>query len=208
MPNVTQESARALIRGLSNTENYPFHVEGEDRLAGVLVDSCAGVTHAKFVIAEFDEAERCPTVESLRTAARRLAEVCECGKAKWQHRDGTACRMFQEADNDGFTKTATGYAKFRESVPMIPGVPWEVALQVQSLKIGIRPRSKENPLSDDEKFPEACAAIRAGREPDYKVLEDRMRELFPWMWRGGVVRGFNPGTTDRLKQLDYFAQKA
>lgn len=204
---IDEEVALSITRKLSGTENYPFHPEGEAHLAAVLAKHCAGVTHARLVIEEFDEAERCPTVEALRAAARRLAEVCECGKAKWAHREGSACKRFSgnPVDDDGLTKTPTGYAKFRESVPVIPGVPWEVCLQVQSLKIGIRPASKERARGDEECFPEACAAIRAGREPDYKLLEAQMRALFPWMWKGGSGSLVRAGASDRLKQLDYFA---
>ena len=177
-------------------------------MARVLIENCAGATHAQLVIDEFDSAERFPTPEALRAACLRLAEVCECGKAKWQHRDGGACRRFSgnPVEDDGLTKTAAGYAKFKESVPTIPGVPWEVALQVQSLKIGIRPASKDRARGDEECFLEACAAIRAGRQPDYKLLEARMRALFPWMWKGGSGSLVRAGASDRLKQLDGFAR--
>lgn len=196
--NLTPDAALALIRGLSNTENYPFHVEGEERLARVLVEHTAGVIHARLVIEEFDEAETCPTPAALRAAADRLAEVCECGKAKWQHREGSACGRFAgKPEDDGWTKTAAGYAKFRESVPLIDGVPWEVCLQVQSLKIGFLP-------GDTEKYPEACAAIRAGREPDYQLLQEQMNKLFPWLRIGAAGAKharMSAGTGDRLKQV-------
>jgi hypothetical protein len=176
-PNLTADVALSIFRGLAGCKDYPFHLEGEKRRAGVLIEFCESVTHARQVIEEFDSAEDCPTVEAIRSAAKRLAEVCECGKAKWAHREGGACRRFAAApgeDDDQWQKSPEGYSKFRQSVPMIPGVPWEVALQVQSLKIGIRP-------GDGDKFPEAVAAIYAGRPIDYKILESQMRALFPNM---------------------------
>jgi hypothetical protein len=126
-PFLTVDVAISKIRQLSSTENYPFHPEGEARLARVLVESCGGPTHAQLVIDEFDEAEKCPTPDSLRATARRLGEICECGKAKGAHRAGDGCRRFSgaPADDDKWTKTAGGFAKFRQSVPRVPGVPWE-----------------------------------------------------------------------------------
>lgn len=199
MPNLDNEVAVSFIRRLSNTENYPFHPEGEVHLAEVLQNHCDGATHARYVIDEFDEVTTCPSVAMLRDAANRLGEVCECGKAKWQHRDRGACARFagRSEDDDGLTKTPTGYANFRESVPMIPGVPWEVCLQVASIRIG--PREHELEI-----YPEACAAIRAGREPDYKLLEEQMNKRFPWMRIGSAGAKHarvSAGTGDRLKQV-------
>lgn len=201
MPNLMPELALSIFRSLAGCKDYPFHVEGEKRRAAVLMD-CEGVSHARQTIAEFDAAEDCPTVEAIRSAAKRLAEVCECGKAKWQHRDGVACQRFNgKTGSEEWTKTAGGYTKFRESIPMVEGVPWEVCLQAQSLKIGILPRSKERPRGDEEMFPEACAAIRAGREPDYKLLESQMRALFPRMWRSGG-RLASATVADRIADTD------
>ncbi len=189
--NLNPDVALSIFRGLAGCKDYPFHVEGEMRRAAVLVENCASVAHARAVISEFDEAPDCPTVEALRAAAKRLAEVCRCGKAKWAHREPGACRAFSGApsEDEGWTKTAAGYTKFRQTVPPIPGVAWEVALQVQSLKISIRP-------GDDEKYPEACASVRAGRDPDYRLLESQMRALYPHMWKGS--KGLNTSSAKNV----------
>jgi len=201
--NLTPEVALSIFRSMAGCKDYPFHVEGEKARAVVLIENCAGVSHARQTIAEFDDAEDCPTREAIRSAAKRLAEVCECGKAKWQHRDGVACKMFNtRTGSDEWIKGGDGgFSKFRDSIPMVEGVPWEVCLQAQSLKISIRPKSQTKAYDDEEAFPEACAAIRAGREPDYKLLEAQMRRLFPRMWRGS--RSVGAGTVaDRIADVD------
>lgn len=198
----------AKIRQLSMTENYPFHPEGEGKLARVLIETTDGPTHAQLVVDEFDEAEKCPTVEALRSAARRLAEICECGKPKWAHREPGACKRFTAAqEGEGLTKTAGGYAKFRQSVPMIPGVPWEVALQVETIRINLGMRGSppsQDAAIDYKRYPEAVDAIRAGREPDYKLLESQMHALFPRVYRRSREsrRDFVTLTSERLRDMD------
>jgi hypothetical protein len=226
LPNLDDEIAISFIRRLSSTENYPFHPEGEVHLAEVLQKHCDGPTHARYVIDEFDEVTTCPSVAMLRDAANRLGEVCQCGKKKWQHRDKGACARFagQPAEDDGLMKTATGYAKFRESVPVVSGVPWEVCLQAETtcINLGLRgsvggrkvehgrvidfEAERQMRLQQDEqRFPELVRDLRAGQEPDYKLLESQMRALFPHMWKGGSGSLVRAGASDRLKQLDYFA---
>lgn len=206
--NIDPDVALSIIRKLSGTENYPFHPEGEAHLAEVLLKNCAGVSHARLVIEEFDEAERCPTVEALRAAARRLAEVCECGKAKWQHREGGACRRFSAnplPEDDELTKTPTGYTKFRQSVPLVSGVPWEVCLQVESMRIDMgtkgSPPDNERLIRDYEHYPEAMESLRLGQEPDYKLLEAQMRARHPHMWKGSRKLA-EVLTADRLASID------
>lgn len=204
---VTADVAMSKIRQLSSTENFPFHPEGEARLARVLIENCAGVTHAQQVIDEFDEAEKCPTVEALRAAARRLAEVCECGKAKWQHREGVACKRFNSAAPDEWKKTEGGYSKFRQSVPLVPGVPWEVCLQVETIRIHLGKRGTPQSSSiatDYERFPQAVEALGSDRDPDYVLLESQMKALFPKVYRRSKEsrRDFATLATDRLKDLE------
>lgn len=207
--NVTPDVALTIIRGLAGAKDYPFHVEGEKRRAAVLVECCDGVAHARQVIEDFDSAEDCPTVDALRGAARRLGEICACGKPKWAHRDGGGCRMFNQApaEDEGWTKTAGGFAKFRQSVPMIAGVPLEVALQVETIRIHMGKRGTPPNIQDwrvcQERFPEAVAAIERGVEPDYKLVEAQMRALFPKVFkRSKSEQGQLRTVSDRIADMD------
>ena len=202
--------AIGIFRGLSGCRNYPKE-EGEARRAKILQDLCDGPTHAKLVIAEFDDAEDCPTPEALRCAALRLAEMCVCGKPKWQHREGTAaCSGFSTPTGaEKWEKTAEGYSMVRQSVPMIPGVTWVVALQVETIRIDLGHRSLPADHArlqlDMKRFPEATTALYEKREPDYALLESQMRKLFPWMWKRATGSSSSEElrtVSDRLRDID------
>lgn len=212
MPDaISPDVALSILRGLAGVKDYPFHVEGEKRRAAVLIECCESVGHARQVIEEFDAAEdfNCVTGDALRSAAKRLAEVCECGKAKWAHREGDACRRFAgaETEEEKLVKAPTGYSQFKDSIEMIPGVPWGVALQVEAIRIHLGHRSiprDEPKLSiDTQRYPEATQALYERREPDYKVLEAQMRALNPHMWKGSKRLGGEVRTvTERIAQIE------
>jgi len=207
MSNLSDPVALATIRRLSGTENYPFHLEGEIRLAGVLAANTASVEHARAVVDEFD-GERCPSAEALRSMALRMAEKCRCGRALWQHRGPLPdCARFYGTGSSQETVVPADFtpedtAK-RLSVPMLPGVPWFVSLQIECLYIAGRTGKSDYMPTYERDYPEALSAARRGSTIDASYVERRMRELLPHMFRLPANR--IPGLStieERLKQLD------
>lgn len=210
-PTLSSTVALSIIRGLAGIKDYPIHLEAEKRRADVLMECCESVSHARLVIEEFDAAEdfHAVTGDSIRSAAKRLAEVCQCGKAKWAHREGGACKRFgaAPAEDEEWTKTPTGYTQFRQSVPMVPGVRWEVCLQVEAMRIAMglkgTPPDDKRLILDYERFPDAMESLRLGQEPDYKLLESQMRVAFPLMWKGAKHRlSLDVLTTERIAGIE------
>ena len=72
MSALVPETAVALIRMLSGSPGYPFHAEGEARMAEVLMECTVSMDHARKVIDEFDA--DFPTIEQLRNTTFRLKE--------------------------------------------------------------------------------------------------------------------------------------
>jgi len=183
--------ALSIVRGLSGTENYPFHVEGEARLAEVLMKSCASVEHARAVVNEFD-GDHCPSVEALRLSALRLTEKCQCGRPFWAHRDNPNCKRFRaESKTDEAMippPVELGHGGMRDSVPVIPGVPMCVCLQIECLRIAARSGQSEFMPIYERDYPEAVYDARRGVHPDPAYVERRMRELKPHMFT--AVKGF------------------
>lgn len=179
---LTEVVAQSLIRTLAGAPGYPFHVEGEARVAHVLMECALSVEHARAVVEEF-EADF-PTMEQIRSVAYRLrskfdpaAKVAETEKRKHETEDRAALKGL------------------RDSVPLIAGVRWEICLQIQCLRIAIQEGYKDQAyyLQCVKEFPEAMALIRAGQDPDPVVVEKQYRVLHP-MWR--------PGGMQAMKMLD------
>ena len=110
--------ALSIIRGLSGMEGFPFHEEGQKRYAGVLIECCIEVSHARAVIAEY-EGDTCPSLESLRTTALRLNEKCGCGIPLWNHAE-RGCQQFSPVSDDEWkenrpsdTEMKAGWKVFR-----------------------------------------------------------------------------------------------
>jgi hypothetical protein len=186
--DLTPEVALSIVRGLSGTENYPFHLEGEKRLAGVLVQFTSGVGHARAVVEEFD-GDTCPSVESLRTAALRLGEKCRCGFGRWAH-PLEKCARFLTVD-DGFPQAGAVLETVKQQIPMIPNIPWEVSLRIWCIRLAVSEQRKDPGYFEETAryFPEAVKDVRAGFDPDPEIVLKRMIEKAPWAFKGMTITG-------------------
>ncbi len=72
MSAIDHRLAYTLVRQWSGLPGYPFHVEGESRLANTLVECSISVDHARALVANFEE--KCPTPRDLKDAAFALRE--------------------------------------------------------------------------------------------------------------------------------------
>lgn len=183
--SISAMEALSLIRSLDGSPGYPFHEEGEARMAAILAASVANGKHAHAVIEEFDNGF--PTAEQVKAAARRMGEKCQCGFSRYEHAEN-GCKSFVAVDQDDFftnTKrdTSKEWRQFKNSVPLVDGVRWEVCLQVETIRIdlGMRgtPPDPQRIAADERDFPEAVAAIRAGREPNYKQIDSILAARIP-----------------------------
>ena len=167
-PVLSPQLATALIRGLSGSPGYPFHAEGESRAAAVLMDCSISVEHARAIIEEF-EADF-PSLEQLRSTAYRLRVKFD-PKAK-EEEAATRERERQERN---------ALKGLRESVPLIPGVRWEICLQIQCLRIAVSEAFKDQAyyMQCCKEYPEAMADIREKRDPDPAIVERRYLALHP-----------------------------
>lgn len=188
-PVLMMETAIGLIRRFSGMKGFPKYDEGEQALAEVLVFHTEGVNHAGAAVAEFDDRD-CPTVSELRSAAIRLGEKCKCGSGRWAH-PRPNCQRFFSVDDEDFPPPAKILNQVKQFVPLLPGVPWEVCLQVQCLRIYVRdPRSDMGKGPEYERwFSEALKDIRAGLDPDYGLVTKRMAEKAPHAFRGLAIPG-------------------
>lgn len=183
---VTEAVALTLVRMLAGAPGYPFHPEGEIRTANVLAECSVSVDHARAVMEEFDA--EFPTLEQIRNVAYRLREKFDPEVRKRERE-----RSQQEKSDREALKT---YAK--RFVPDIPGVPWEIALQIQCLRIAHQEGPKDQAYLDAalRDFPEAMRDIRAGREPNPVYVERRYRELWP-----GVLSAKGTGVLAAMERL-------
>lgn len=185
---ISVDKALSCIRSLDGSPGYPFHHEAEVRMAEVLSHEAESEAHAEAIIAEFDNGF--PTAAQIKAAAKDLAEKCQCGVARYEHHK-RGCRSFATVDE--FAPSETDRNAFNDfkhnAVPMIPGVRWEVCLQIETIKInlGLRsiPPSPAEISRNERDFREAVAAIRAGREPDPQPIEAVLKKRIP---------GWNTGT--------------
>lgn len=207
-PILTKVAAVSIIRRLSGTRGYPFREEGEERMAEVLMQFTAGVTHAQAAVDEYD-GETCPTVEALRATCKRLAEPCRnCHTPMWAH-GFRGCKRYLSpesaplVDDRGIMDAAEKIAREKLMVPMIPGVRWEICLQIQCLRIAVEEAYKDQEyyLKACREYPEAMADIRAKRDPDPKIVEKRYRELHPNVFMPAAGMG-------ALSALDAMAKQA
>jgi hypothetical protein len=150
-------------------------------VAGVLVECATSFGHAYAIINSFDT--NFPTAHELRKTAKELEEPCRCGITKWEHAQkgcdhwyGTQDRPYIVTDNTKADRKA--WSRTTDWVPQIPGVRWDVSLMVEDIYIalGLRdlPPDEVAIRKHEREFPEAVAAIRAGRQPDYKLVEEGM----------------------------------
>jgi hypothetical protein len=163
-----EPTAIALVRTLSGAPGYPFHPEGESRVAHVLMECSISVEHARAVVEEFES--DFPTMEQIRNTAYRLRSNFD------------AAAKAEEAEKREREKQDRAALKgLRDSVPLITGVRWEICLQIQCLRIAVQEayQDQEYYLKCQHEYPEAMAAIRAGRDPDPAIVERRYRELHP-----------------------------
>lgn len=189
LPILSDPMALMLIRKLSGSPGYPFHAEGESRFAEVLAQCSISVEHATAVIDEF-EADF-PTIEQLRLVAYRLRANFD-PKAKAEE---SASRERERQERN----TLKG---LRESVPLIPGVRWEICLQIQCLRIAVSEAFKDQAyyMQCCKEYPEAMADIREKRDPDPAIVERRYLALHP-----GI---FIPKGMGALKTLEAIASGA
>lgn len=167
-PIVTQEVALSFIRTLSGAPGYPFHAEGEGRAAQVLRECTLSVSHARAVVDEFET--DFPTLEQIRSVAFRLRENFGGKKP-----DPVPTHQQLEEAWRGL--------KDKLAVPEIPGRRWEVSLVVQCIRIALGQcggvSGRESLPEYERDFPEAVKALRAGREPDYALVEMKLATLIP-----------------------------
>jgi len=168
---VTLDVALAFIRGLSGAPGYPFHEEGEARAASILRDCSISVEHARAIMEEF-EADF-PTIQQIRATAYRLRPKFD-PKARAEEDENRKREAQERAALKGL----------HQSVPLIPGVRWEICLQIQCLRIATQEERLDPGFYQKAlvEFPEAMADIRAGLDPDPAVVETRYRALHP-AWR-------------------------
>lgn len=187
-PVLSAELALSYIRGFSGMEHYPFHLEGEKRLAAVLIQFAPAVGHARAVVEEFD-GDTCPSVEALRAMCIRMAEKCKCGRALWQHRDLADCKWFRAIDPDEIpdleksradAQASAALGSSRDWVPLIPGVRWDVCLKMQCILLAATGKLINDEYARD--YPEAFAGARRGAAIDPQYVEQRMRALHPHMF--------------------------
>ncbi|HKF26296.1 MAG TPA: hypothetical protein VKB24_09975 [Candidatus Acidoferrum sp.] len=151
-------------------------------MAEILAEAVESEAHAKSVIDAFDT--NFPTAAQLKRVARDLGEKCRCGVAKWQHGEKGCGSWYSTADKPYVADAAEDkrtWKQIRDIVPMIPGQRWEVCLAVENIKVdlGLRalPPDPARIAVDEKLHPEAVAAIRAGRAPDYKLIEQALAKV-------------------------------
>jgi len=174
---LTKPVAISIIRALSGAPGYPFHVEGESQAAHVLTHCCISVSHARAVINEFDT--DFPTLEQLRGVAFRLRPQFD-----------PHARAIEDEQRKREEQERRALKGLHDSVPLIPGVPWEICLQIQCLRIAVQEAYKEQAyyLAALKDYPEAMTDIRAGLDPDPEMVEKRYRALHPtWRPRGSAA---------------------
>lgn len=147
---------------LDGSPGYPQHDEAIDRMAKVIQRFCVSVDHARAAIEQFDAGY--PTVEQFRDVAWRLREKFD---------------PETKAERDAEMRSVPHDVKkfVRKSVPLIPGVPWEVCLQLQCIRLSVKGEfedDRQRLAGFEREFPETVADVRAGLEPDLNLLAARM----------------------------------
>ena len=165
---LTEPVAKSLIRTLSSAPGYPFHPEGEARVAHVLMECSISVEHARAIVEEFEG--DFPTMEQIRSTGFRL-------RAKFDPK----AKAEEAATRERERQERNALKGLRESVPLIPGVRWEICLQIQCLRIAVSEAFKDQAyyMQCCKEYPEAMADIRDKRDPDPAIVERRYKELHP-----------------------------
>lgn len=176
--------ALMLIRKLSGTEDYPFHVEGEMHAAQVLVDECSEVSCGEMVIAEFDSAERFPTVSAIRQACRRLMEECRlCDGFRWQHtKPEDKCAGFLSKPEEGFEKPFTAEEQAEMEKHYGSADPaWSANLLVTAKTVA-------NGKTDWDDFNLQCIRQAVWKDAHPKFGDSKEAKEYRDFWRGAVIR--------------------
>lgn len=140
---VEKSVALAFVRRLSGAPGYPFHPEGELRVAEVLREVSVSVSHALAVVDEFDN--NFPTIEEIRSVAYRLREKFD---PNWCNPTTDIPRDLR-AKGKSSREALLDIGMEKGLVPLLPnGKPDEVLWTAQSILLTIK--NFDNPPKRDK----------------------------------------------------------
>lgn len=180
---ITAPVALSIIRRLSGTDGYPFHLEGEVRAADVLIEGCSSVECAYAVVDDF-EGDTFPFIESLRRKCRDMMEACRlCNGFRWQHQNPQhQCRGFLSKPEDGWDKpyTAEETAELERK--------YGAADQEWSRNMVVQARTLSAGGADWDDFNLQCIRQAIWRDQNPKAGSTKEAQDSRDFWRAAVMR--------------------